>query len=120
MQGLFSLRPILSASVHRSDRRCCTKGNSSSRWARAIRLQNGAPLLEDITPFPFVTYSKTSYIRRRIERLSQPESIAPAITMELENEKAIEKMIEINMGVAMLSKRRAVSDRIHYLAVKDC
>jgi len=76
--------------------------------------------LRDINSFPFVTYSKTSYIRGAIERLFEREGIAPAITMELENEEAIEKMIEIDMGVAMLSKRRAVSDRIHYFAVEGC
>jgi DNA-binding transcriptional LysR family regulator len=75
--------------------------------------------LTDITKFPFISYSKTSHMRRTIEGLFEQAGVVPSITMELENEEAIEKMIEINMGVALLSKRRAVSDRIHYFTIRD-
>lgn len=39
--------------------------------------------------------------------------------MGLEKEEAIEKMIIVNMGVAFLSQRRAVSDRTRYLRSRE-
>jgi DNA-binding transcriptional LysR family regulator len=78
-----------------------------------------AVTLRDIARYPFISYSKTSYVRRSIERLFQRADVHPTVIMELENEEAMEKMIEINMGIAVLAKRRAVSDRIHYLRARE-
>ena len=44
--------------------------------------------------------------------------MTPRVIMELENEEAMEKMIAINLGIALLSKRRAVSDRILHLRLR--
>ena len=81
--------------------------------------RQSAVTLRDIARYPFISYSKTSYVRRSIERLFERADVHPTVIMELENEEAIEKMIEINMGIAVLAKRRAVSDRIHYLRAKE-
>jgi DNA-binding transcriptional LysR family regulator len=61
--------------------------------------------LRDIAQYPFISYSKTSHVRRSIERMLQRADVHPTVTMELENEEAIEKVIEINIGIAVLSKR---------------
>ena len=39
--------------------------------------------------------------------------------MELENEAFIEKMIVINMGIAFLSKRRVMADKLQYVRISD-
>jgi DNA-binding transcriptional LysR family regulator len=74
--------------------------------------------LADLDGMPFITYSRTSAIRRHIERLFAAEGVSPQIVMELENEEAMERMIEIGMGIALLSKRRAESDRIRHLGIR--
>ena len=73
--------------------------------------------LERLIEYPFIAHSQTSHMRRVMEGICAEVGIAPKISMELENEEAMEPMIAINMGVALLSKRRAVSDRIHYLRI---
>jgi DNA-binding transcriptional LysR family regulator len=73
--------------------------------------------LERLAEYPFITQAKTSHIRRVLERICAEAGIVPKISMELENEEATEPMIAIDMGIALLSKRRAVSDHLHYLRI---
>jgi DNA-binding transcriptional LysR family regulator len=73
--------------------------------------------LERIMEEPFIMHSKMSHVRRVLDRICAEAGLTPKVTMELENEEAMETMIEINMGVALLSKRRAINDRIHYLRI---
>jgi DNA-binding transcriptional LysR family regulator len=67
--------------------------------------------------FPMIAYSKTSHMRRMLERFFESAGVTPRIIMELENEEAMEKMLEINMGIAVLSKHRAVMDKIHFFRI---
>jgi len=76
--------------------------------------------LKDLQRAPFITYSRGSYLRRMIDDLFERAGVHPQSTMELENEEAIGRMIEANMGASLLAKRRATSDRIHYLKIRDC
>jgi DNA-binding transcriptional LysR family regulator len=73
--------------------------------------------LPQLLDFPMIAYSKTSHIRRMLERFFENAGVTPRITMELENEEAMEKMIEINMGIAVLSKHRAVMDKINFFRI---
>jgi DNA-binding transcriptional LysR family regulator len=73
--------------------------------------------LERLIEYPFITQAKTSHVRRVMESIFTDAGLTPKISMELENEEAMEAMIAINMGVALLSRRRAVSDRVHYLRI---
>jgi DNA-binding transcriptional LysR family regulator len=75
--------------------------------------------LERLTEYRFITQSKTSHVRRMLERLCADAGIVPKISMELENEEAMEPMIAIDMGVALISRRRAVSDHVHYLRITE-
>lgn len=70
-----------------------------------------------LSDVPLIMYSRTSHIRRRLERFFERAGVSPRIVMELENEEAMEKMIEINIGIAFISKHRAVSDKIHFLRI---
>ena len=71
--------------------------------------------LAQISNYPLITYSKTSYIRKLVERMLDRAHLKPNIILELESEESMAKMAEIDMGVAFLAKRRVVRDRIHYL-----
>jgi DNA-binding transcriptional LysR family regulator len=73
--------------------------------------------IEKLVEHPFIMHSKTSHVRRVLDRICSESGLTPKVSMELENEEAMETMIEINMGVALLSKRRAISDHIHYLRI---
>lgn len=74
--------------------------------------------LERVVEHPFITHSRSSHVRRVLERLCARAGVVPTISMELENEEAMEKMIEINMGIALLSIRRAMSDSFRYVRVQ--
>ncbi|MBO0858205.1 MAG: LysR family transcriptional regulator [Chloracidobacterium sp.] len=67
--------------------------------------------------FPMIAYSRKSHLRRMLERFFENAGVTPRIIMELENEEAMEKMLEINMGIAVLSKHRAVMDKIHFFSI---
>lgn len=73
--------------------------------------------LKELIEHPFIMHPKTTNVRRVLDRIFAEAGLAPKIGMELENEEAIETRIEINMGVALLSRKRAVSDHIHYLRI---
>jgi DNA-binding transcriptional LysR family regulator len=69
--------------------------------------------LNDLVDFPLIMLPERSHVRRACERLFANHGLIPRITMELENEEAIDKLIEINAGVAPRSKHRARSTKIH-------
>ncbi|PYV19631.1 MAG: hypothetical protein DMG07_01460 [Acidobacteria bacterium] len=73
--------------------------------------------LEQLLKFPFIMYSKGSYIRKLFDRMFEEAGATPIISMELENEIFIEKMIEIDLGMAFLSKHRVISDKLNYVKI---
>jgi DNA-binding transcriptional LysR family regulator len=73
--------------------------------------------LRRIVEEPFIMHSKMSHLRRVFDHICAEAGLSPKVIMELENEEAMETMIELNMGVTLLSKRRAINDRIHHLRV---
>ena len=54
----------------------------------------------------FLSFPKTSRVRRLIDAHFEKAGVTPKIAMELENEEAIERMIEISLGVGFIAKRR--------------
>jgi DNA-binding transcriptional LysR family regulator len=75
--------------------------------------------LSQLLEYPFIMYMKTSYVRKLLEYRLAKAQLVPKISMELENEEAIEKMLQGGNRVALLSKRRATSDHIHGLRTKE-
>lgn len=76
--------------------------------------------LAQILAYPVITYSKTSNVRRVFEQLMKKARLEPKTIMELQSEESIEKMVEIDMGVAFLARRRVLSDNnIHYVQIRD-
>jgi DNA-binding transcriptional LysR family regulator len=62
---------------------------------------------------------RASHLRGLLEQRFQQAGLSPRIGMELDNEEAIEKLVGIDMGVGILSRQRAIRDRIHYLRIAD-
>ena len=75
--------------------------------------------LAELKDSPFIMYAKGTYIRRFLDRMFENARLSPTIAMELENEAFIEKMIVINMGIAFLSKRRVMADKLQYVRISD-
>lgn len=75
--------------------------------------------LSRLLEYPFIVYMKTSHVRKMLEYRLAKAGLVPKISMELENEEAIEKMLQGGNRVALLSKRRATSDHIHCLLTKE-
>jgi DNA-binding transcriptional LysR family regulator len=72
----------------------------------------------DLKDVPFILFPPGTRIRRLIDSNLRSAGIEPMIAMELENEEAIEKMIEINLGVGFVSLRRARTERLHVLKIR--
>ena len=75
--------------------------------------------LAEAVRFPFILYPRESHVRRTLDRVIQASGLNPQIVMEVENEEAMEKMIAINMGVAFLSRQRALKDRVRQIRLKN-
>jgi len=74
-------------------------------------------LLSDLAEFPLIMFPEKSHIRRACERLFAKRGLTFRVTMELDNEEAIDKLVEINAGVAIRSKNRARNTRIHCFVI---
>jgi len=86
------------------------KGHPLARRKRAT--------LREIAQHPLIMLPRTSHIRRTCERLFENAGLKPRVAMELENEEAIEKLIEIDIGIALRSRHRAHNPRIHTFATR--
>ncbi|MBV9082907.1 MAG: LysR family transcriptional regulator [Acidobacteriaceae bacterium] len=75
--------------------------------------------LQEAVKFPFILYPKPSHVRRLFDRVLETEGLRPQVIMEVENEEAMEKLIAVNIGIALLSKSRAVSDRVRQVRLRD-
>jgi DNA-binding transcriptional LysR family regulator len=75
--------------------------------------------LAEAVKYPFILYPKLSHIRRLFDRVLQRFDLSPQVIMEVENEEAMEKLIAIDIGIALLSKRRAVSDKVRQIRLRD-
>ncbi len=73
--------------------------------------------LERLAEYPLITPPKTSRLRQVLDRICAKAGITVKISMELENEEAMELMVAIGMGIALFSRHRAVRDHLHYLRI---
>jgi DNA-binding transcriptional LysR family regulator len=73
----------------------------------------------ELRDFPIITFPRTARIRRLIDAHFTKARVMPRIAMELENEEAIEKMIEITLGAGFIAKRRILKSKLHCLQVGD-
>lgn len=60
--------------------------------------------LEEITPYPFIAFSKTSGLRAVIDHALKSTNITPEIAFETETDTAVAGLVEINLGIAIVPK----------------
>lgn len=75
--------------------------------------------LAQICNFPLITYSKTSYVRKLFEGMLDRAELKRNIILELESEESMAKMVEIDMGITFLARRRVLRDNIRHLRISD-
>jgi DNA-binding transcriptional LysR family regulator len=68
--------------------------------------------LDEIAQYPMIMLPRTSHIRRACERLFENAGLKPRVALELENEQAIEKLVEVGLGLALRSRHRAPGSKI--------
>lgn len=72
----------------------------------------------ELQDLPFIAFTRESRVRHLIDARFRQVGVEPRIVMELENEEAIEKMIEINLGIGFLSLRRTRSEHLHAIRIR--
>ena len=72
----------------------------------------------DLQDVPLLAYSPQSTMRQYLDLRLRTQGIEPHVSMELENEETIAKMLQTNGGAAFLSRRRAVADDIRHFRVR--
>jgi DNA-binding transcriptional LysR family regulator len=68
--------------------------------------------LVQLAAYPLITLPPQSHLRRACDRLFAAKNLVPTVITELENEEAIDKLIEINMGFGLRSRRRPANANI--------
>jgi len=68
--------------------------------------------LPELVAYPLITLPQRSHLRRACDRLFEDKGLVPRVITEVENEEAIDKLIEINMGFALRSRRRPANAMI--------
>lgn len=71
----------------------------------------------DLANVPLISYAKTSCLRQTLERLLRSAGVTPSVALELECEDSIATMIRCNMGVGLLTKRRALKSGMRWLTL---
>lgn len=62
--------------------------------------------LHELAAYPFIGPPARSHIRRACDRLFSANGVLTGVVTEVENEEAIDKLIEMNLGFAARSRRR--------------
>jgi DNA-binding transcriptional LysR family regulator len=73
----------------------------------------------ELKDVPIISFPRTTRVRHLIDAHFEKARVTPRIAMELENEEAIEKMIEISLGAGFIAKRRTLKGKLHSLQVGD-
>lgn len=73
--------------------------------------------LEQLTAYPLITLPPQSHLRRASDRLFVANGLIPTVITELENEEAIDKLIEINMSFALRSRSRPANAKIRCFSI---
>jgi len=75
--------------------------------------------LSQLADYSLITLPPRSHLRRACDRLFAAAGLVPTVITELENEEAIDKLIEINMGFALRSRRRPASSKIRCFRIQN-
>jgi DNA-binding transcriptional LysR family regulator len=75
--------------------------------------------LSELAACPLIAPPPRSHIRRACDRLFSAHGLVPIIATEVENEEAIDKLIEMNLGFAARSRRRPANARIRCFRIPN-
>lgn len=75
--------------------------------------------VRDLVAYPLITLPPQSHIRRACDRWFAAKGVVPTVVTELENEEAIDKLVEVNMGFALRSTRRPPNARIRCFQIAN-
>lgn len=76
--------------------------------------------LEEIAPYPFISFSHKSGLRPIIDDVLKNANIEPKIISETELDTAIAGLVQINLGIAILPKMPVLKDfAVKILKLKD-
>lgn len=85
-------------------------------WAVAqshpLARQNRVTLAQ-LAAYPLITLPAQSHLRHACDRVFATTGLAPTVITEVENEEAIDKLIEVDMGFALRLRRRPRNGKIH-------
>ena len=73
--------------------------------------------LQQLAAYPLITLPPQSHLRRASDRLFFANGLIPTVITELENEEAIDKLIEINMSFALRSRSRPANAKIRCFSI---
>ncbi len=73
--------------------------------------------LPQLAAYPLITLPPKSHLRRACDRLFATQGLIPTVITELENEEAIDKLIEINMSFALRSRSRPANAKIRCFSI---
>lgn len=69
--------------------------------------------LAQLAAYPLITLPSESQLRHACDRAFVTTGLLPTVITEVENEEAIDKLIEVDMGFALRSRRRPSNGKIH-------
>lgn len=72
--------------------------------------QTKSPTLESLQNIPFIMLSPDTVGRRFVDDLFQNHGIEPEIVMELTSSEEVKRMVEINLGAAIISKQSVLRE----------
>lgn len=72
---------------------------------------------QDIAALRFIGFPKDSRLRDHTDRVLLALTDAPRIDLELENEEAVVKMVELGFGAGFIARRRAEREDLHVLSL---
>jgi DNA-binding transcriptional LysR family regulator len=75
--------------------------------------QRNRVTLAQLAAYPLITLPAQSHLRHACDRVFATSELQPTVITEVENEEAIDKLIEIDMGFALRLRRRPSNVKIH-------
>jgi len=76
--------------------------------------------LQRITEFPLILHPLKSHVRSMVDRMFQERGLAPQILSELEDERSMETLLEVDGSIALLPHRHAERSGLAFVHSRDC
>jgi LysR family transcriptional regulator, cyn operon transcriptional activator len=103
-----------------SERSLCSRQLYREEFALVVGRQHPLALLpsvqwSDFGDVPVMSLPHTARVRDFVDQRLRSAGIEPHVTMELEDEAAIIKMVELGFGAGLVARRRCTRETLHVL-----